>query len=177
MNEAKINELTDQISKARAILNNLTTQLDVEKNKSEDRKEPSIEDRWTPNEGEKCFAINGLGNYIAMITFEKGYVANPFMFYDHYNVWKTEKRAEEIFNKTKLLWLMEQIHDILCPDYKPNWEDNNEDKHFVYFAVNNDKWLYDYNYCICKTSTTYFDTEEHAEQACKILNDMGVKPI
>lgn len=81
MNEAKINELSDQISKMRAILNDLTAQLEAEKNKSEERKEPSIEGRWTPNENEKCFAVNGLDSHIAMITFEKGYVAYPFSFY------------------------------------------------------------------------------------------------
>lgn len=178
MNEAKINELSDQISKMRAILNDLTAQLEAEKNKSEERKEPSIEGRWTPNENEKCFAVNGLDSHIAMITFEKDYVAYPFSFYRNYNVWKTTTRAEEVFNKTKLLWLMEQIHDIICPDYKPNWEDNSEEKYTIYFDSNNNEWEWSYNYYngVCPTFT-YFETEEHAKQACEILNDMGVKPI
>ena len=179
MNEAKINELSDQISKMRAILNDLTAQLEAEKNKSEERKEPSIEDRWTPNENEKCFAVNGLDGHIAMITFEKGYVAYPFSFYRNYNVWKTTTRAEEVFNKTKLLWLMEQIHDIICPDYEPDWEDDNGK---FYCAYNADQKIWESDYintysCNVIYTFTYFDTLEHVEQACKILNNMGVKPI
>ena len=55
--------------------------------------------------------------------------------YDNYNTWKTVDRVEEISNKTKLLWLMEQIHDILCADYKPVWEDNNMPKYYVSYSI------------------------------------------
>lgn len=179
MNETKINELTDQISKMRAILNYLTVQLEAEKNKFEEKKEPSIKDRWKPNEDEKCFIVNGLNSHIEMISFYEGYAVDPFMFYNNYNIWKTETRAEEVFNKTKLLWLMEQIHDILCPDYKPNWEDDNGK---FYCAYNADQKIWESDYintysCNVIYTFTYFDTHEHVEQACKILNNMGVKPI
>lgn len=172
MDEAKINELSDQISKARAILNDLTVQLEAEKNKVE-KKEPSIEDRWKPNMNDDGYYTVDEDGCSRHEWYDDG---EDYMFYDNYNIWKNIDRGVEVCEKTKLLWLMEQIHDILCPDYKPDWEDDSEDKYFVYFAVNNNKWLYDYNCCTYKVST-YFDTEEHAEQACKMLNDMGVKPI
>lgn len=161
MDETKINELTD-----------LTAQLEAEKNKVEE-KEPSIEDRWKPNKNGGDYYTVDEDGCSRHEWYDDG---EDYMFYDNYNIWKNIDRGVEVCEKTKLLWLMEQIHDILCPDYKPDWGDDSEEKYFVYFAVKNNKWLYDYNYCICKVST-YFDTEEHAEQACKILNNMGVKPI
>lgn len=171
MNETKINELTDQISKVRAILNDLTAQLEAEKNKVEEKKEPSIEDRWKPNSGNTYFAINGLigKKFIWLNDISSN------LYYDSYNIWETEARAEEISNKTKLLWLMEQIYDILCPDYKPNWEDENEDKYGILFTAIKNRWQ-SYTFNGTCTFCAYFDTREHAEQACKILNDMGVKP-
>ena len=176
MNETKINELTDKISKARAILNDLTAQLEAEKNKVEKKKEPSIEDRWKPNEDERCFVINGLDSHIEMLSCYKAYLLNPFNFYNNYNSWKTETRAVEVFNKTKLLWLMEQIHDILCPYYKPDWNNENCPKYVICFDFSENKWHFGLCYVSYK-NFTFFDTEEHAKQACKILNDMGVKPI
>ena len=172
MNETKINELTDQISKARAILNDLTTQLEAEKNKVEEKRKPSIEDRWKPNKEDKYYTVTEIGNYYCGWYDD----TEDEISYNNYNTWKTETRAVEVFNKTKLLWLMEQIHDILCPDYIPNWEDENENKYYVFYKAIESCWDIDYiNTWI--ENITYFDTKEHAIQACKILNDMGVKPI
>lgn len=173
MNETKINELTDQISKVRAILNDLTAQLEAEKNKVEE-KEPSIEDRWKPNNEGIYFAING----IEYDYTEWSDNISDDLLYDSYNIWKTKARAEEVINKTKLLWLMEQIHDILCPDYIPNWEDDSEVKRSICFDFSCNEWVIDhYSYYSTRKEFTFFDTRKHAEQACKILNDMGIKPI
>lgn len=175
MNETKINELTDKISKARAILNDLTAQLEVEKNKVEEKKEPSIEDRWKPNKDDSYYVVTEKGNYYCEWIDDTDDNAN-YDNYDNYNIWKTSDRVLEVAYKTKLLWLMEQIYDILCPDYKPNWEDNNMPKYYVSYDITKSCWFTDYAYSRT-VNITYFDINKHAEQACKILNDMGVKPI
>lgn len=169
MNTNKINELTDQISKARTILNDLTAQLEAEKNKFDE--EPSIEDRWKPAMCQEYFSISN-GRKTSN-KWEDDKVDNKF--YRNYNVWKTEARAEEVFNKTKFLWLLEQLHDIICPDYKPDWENDNEEKYVIFFSFDGDKWDAISKRIVCY-SFTYFDTKEHACFACKILNDMRVKP-
>lgn len=116
MNKTKIDELTNQISKAKAILNDLTAQLEAEKNKVEE-KVSSMEDRWKPNKnGDSYYTVDEDGcNYHEWYDNNEDYI-----FYDNYNIWKNVGHAVEVREKTKLLWLMEQIHDILCPDYKPN---------------------------------------------------------
>lgn len=174
MDETKINELTDQISKMRTVLDDLTAQLEAEKNKVEEKKEPSIEDRWKPNKEDKYYTVTEIGTYYCGWYDDDD--TEDEISYNNYNTWKTEARAEEVFNKTKLLWLMEQIYDILCPDYKPNWEDNNMPKYYVSYDITKSCWFTDYAYSRT-VNITYFDINKHAEQACKILNDMGVKPI
>ena len=174
MNETKIKELTEQISKATVILNDLTDQLEAEKNKATEKKEPSIEDRWKPKPTDKYFHINGDGYATGYYRRDGNSLSNQR--YRNYNTWKSIGRAEEVFNKTKLLWLMEQIHDILCPDYKPDWNNTNEEKYFLYFDAKEGMWLPSNQYCYTCVTFTIFDIKEHAEQACKILNDMGVKP-
>ena len=168
----KIKELTEQISKATAILNDLTAQLEAEKNKATEKKEPSIEDRWKPEITDKYFPISSSSDVIDGCWWDGDSIDSQC--YKNYNTWKSVGRAEEVFNKTKLLWLMEQIHDILCPDYKPDWRDNDEGELILFFNTMTDKW----DSCCFNSvyATAFFDTIEHAEQACKILNDMGVKP-
>ena len=171
MNEAKIKEIIEQVSTA--ILNGLTAQLEAEKNKATEKKEPSIEDRWKPEITDKYFPVTGGSGVIACYGWNGD--SYDSQCYKNYNTWKSVGRAEEVFNKTKFLWLMEQIHDILCPDYKPDWNDANEIKYLLFFDNKGGTWLFTSNYCSC-TALTFFDTREHVEQACKILNDMGVKP-
>lgn len=60
-----------------------------------------------------------------------------------------------------------QLHELLCPDYFPDW--NPHDKQWFIFYDNIHKCFnYNYNYEIIRL-TVYF-TKEAAEKACEILN-------
>ena len=61
-----------------------------------------------------------------------------------------------------------QLHELLCPDYFPDWENNNEPKFYLCYNYGADKWYYDYQYRECNYMV-YF-TKEAAEKACEILN-------
>ena len=61
-----------------------------------------------------------------------------------------------------------QLHELLCPDYFPDWKNNNESKFYLYYNYGIDIWYYDYQYSE-STYVVYF-TEEAAEKACEILN-------
>lgn len=65
-----------------------------------------------------------------------------------------------------------QLHELLCPDYFPNWNsddwDSDEDKWSVYYDTNGKyftsiPWNYMNHFIVCFT-------KEAAEKACKILN-------
>ena len=70
----------------------------------------------------------------------------------------------------RLLLRLEQLHDMLCPDYVPDYEDDDEVKYHVYFNHLQGK----YNIS-CSTSRenpcmVAFDTKENIEKAAEILN-------
>lgn len=164
----RLDELMSAFNDLRNRIEQLEQAIKDEKIKEGINRKPSIEDRWKPAEFQTYY------------TIDSGCKARPNVWtnrvvddvrFDSYDYWETQERAEEIAKKVKLLFLMEQIHDILCPDYKQNWDGDCE----VYFAFNSNRWEHDCSYNVYNTFT-YFDTEEHAEQACQILNDMGIKP-
>lgn len=61
-----------------------------------------------------------------------------------------------------------QLHELLCPDYFPDWGDNYKSKFYLYYNYKHNAWEYDSwcTYCDC---VVHF-TPEAAEKACEILN-------
>ena len=59
-----------------------------------------------------------------------------------------------------------QLHELLCPDYFPDWDENKADK--WYLGVYKNSWC-KYWTSLCNIVTVYF-TEAAAEKACEILN-------
>lgn len=89
------------------------------------------------------------------------------------NCFRTEERAEQIAKKMRQLLRLEQLHDMLCPAYVPDWEDS-EAKFYVYFSHIQNNWRVG-----CSTAWEYpcmaiFDVEKNAQKAAEILNkEMG----
>ena len=61
-----------------------------------------------------------------------------------------------------------QLHELLCPDYFPDWENINKYKFYLYYNYDNNTWDYDSWSMYCDY-VVYF-TKEAAEKACEILN-------
>lgn len=85
------------------------------------------------------------------------------------NCFKTKERAKEVLDKIKLLLKLERLHDIYCPDYKPNW--NRESlKYYVAYDTSKAKW------CSCcirvmeDAVQVYFPAEDIAQKVCNALN-------
>lgn len=121
---------------------------------------------WKPERGEKYFSIENSGDVFQYTYYDDGI--------DEVNIpsgncFKTKKRAEQVAEKMRLLLRLEQLHDMLCPDYEPDWEDDRL-KFQVYFSHLQGK--YDTS---CSTGTenpcmVVFDTNENAKKAAEILN-------
>ena len=85
------------------------------------------------------------------------------------NCFRTKERAEQVAKKMRLLLRLEQLHDMLCPDYVPDWE-NYGQKFLVYFNHAENRWHIGASNAFELRCATYFETEENAEKAEKILN-------
>lgn len=60
-----------------------------------------------------------------------------------------------------------QLHELLCPDYFPDWS-TCEDKWVIYY--DRDWKLFTYTHLYCIDYLGIYFTEEAAEKACEILN-------
>lgn len=134
---------------------------------AEAQKEQEELKSWKPGAGEEYFFV------------DNDFCAHSFCNYDdevdNYNFeigncFRTGERADQVVEKMRLLLRLEQLHDMLCPDYVPDYEDDDEVKFHVYFSHFLDR--YDIS---CSTSRenpcmVAFDTKKNALKATEILN-------
>lgn len=86
------------------------------------------------------------------------------------NYFLTKERAEEVADKINFLLKLERLHDVYCPDYKPDWEEGKDEcKWFIRFDAKNKEYLAFWT-TIYRDATVYFDSKETAKKVCEILN-------
>lgn len=121
---------------------------------------------WKPEIGESYFFIRsdfGAMNKVKGTTsFETDRISNG-------NCFKTKERAEQVAKKMRLLLRLEQLHDMLCPDYEPDWEDDRL-KFYVYFDHEQGNLNITASSFCDALSLVAFETRENAEKAAEILN-------
>lgn len=122
-------------------------------------------------EGKKYYTVTAV-SYDGI--FVKEYIEEHMRLdesnFENNNYFLTKERAEEVADKIKFLLKLERLHDIYCPDYKLDWED---EKRECYWYVKFDSRTKTYKavWGYHESSTTaYFDSEETAERVCEILN-------
>lgn len=138
-------------------------QREAEMQKKQEEPKP-----WKPVRGEKYFAIENSVDVFQYTYCEDG-IDEPKILSGNY--FPTEARAEQVAKKMQLLLRLEQLHDTLCPDYVPDWE-NYGQKFLVYFNHAENHWNIGASNAFELQCAAYFDTEENAEKAAEILNKM-----
>lgn len=126
---------------------------------------------WMPKCDDSYMYIDSSGDVIS--TFSRGDNALDNHRIDFNNVYHSSNTTREHLkwyanNVLRVQNKLMQLHELLCPDYFPDWDDKDTDKQFVYYNAYSKK----YNYvCFSTTNifTVYF-TREAAIKACKILN-------
>lgn len=117
--------------------------------------------------GEKYFYISQSGRVICeMFTEHRTDIARK----NFGNFFRTRERAEQVAEKMRLLLRLEQLHDMLCPDYVPDYEDEDEVKYHVYFNHFQGKYNISYSTSRENPCVVAFDTKESVEKAAEILN-------
>ena len=121
---------------------------------------------WKPEREEKYFTIENSFDVVQYNYCED--------FIDEYNIqfgncFPTKERAEQVAKKMRLLLRLEQLHDMLCPDYEPDWKDDRL-KFQVYFSHLQGKYDTSCSTGIENPCMVVFDTNENAEKAAEILN-------
>lgn len=94
-------------------------------------------------------------------------------YYKNYNTWKTSERAKQISSTIHFYLLLEQLHDLYCPDFKYEVIPAGS----TVFTIVFDSVFH--QFFICEEifisqrhlGKVYFNTFKNAEKACAIMNE------
>lgn len=121
---------------------------------------------WKPKDGEDYFYI---GIDFTIDSWENVDDDTDKRNFRIGNCFPTEERAEQVAKKMRLLLRLEQLHDMFCPDYVPDWEGDRL-KFQIYFSHSQGEYGKSCSTGIESPCMAVFDTEENAEKAAEILN-------
>lgn len=121
---------------------------------------------WNPQAREKYFCVD---NYFLSHSFYNMNDDVDSYNFEIGNCFPTKERAEQVAKKMRLLLRLEQLHDMLCPDYVPDWEGDRL-KFQIYFSHSQGEYGKSCSTGIESPCMAVFDTEENAEKAAEILN-------
>lgn len=136
-------------------------QKEAEKQKKQEEPKP-----WKPEDGEDYFYI---GIDFTIDSWENVDDDTDKRNFRIGNCFPTEARAKQVAEKMRLLLRLERLHDMLCPDYVPDWNNDGELKFCLAHHCDDDCWFVDF-FNVTQYPTAYFDTEENAQKAAEILN-------
>ena len=158
--------MNDIEKKLEALKAEFLGKLEELKKEAEMQKKQEEPKPWKPEIGEEYFTIaNGVdavqyiyyGDGIDEVNIPSG------------NYFRMEERAEQVADKMRLLLRLEQLHDMLCPDYVPDWKDDRL-KFYVYFDHKRGNLNRTASSHCDMLSLVAFETRENAEKAAEILN-------
>ena len=154
-----IKELENQISNLQTELEKLK-QAEKEKNKEEKNELRP----WRAEEGDNYYYINSSGEVFSDIDRRFGIDDKQYTFGNYYY---TKELAEQDAKKLKLRNRIRQYRDVLCENYKYNPCKSNW---YIVFCNELVKYGVVSTTAIEEIGQIYFDTQEHAQQVCDILN-------
>lgn len=124
---------------------------------------------WTPKIGEEYLYLATDGIVSTETNDKTAYDAGVLNMNNVFRVMKdTDKHLEWYRNNVlRVQNKLMQLHELLCPDYFPDWEDD-ERKCYIYYCRKKNEWRCD-NIQYMKEFIVYFNAKT-AEKACEILN-------
>ena len=138
---------------------------EMQKEAEEQKKQEELKP-WKPKDGEDYFYI---GIDFTIDSWENVDDDTDKRNFRIGNCFRTKERAEQVAKKMRLLLRLEQLHDMLCPDYVPDWEGDRL-KFQIYFSHSQGEYGKSCSTGIESPCMAVFDTEENAEKAAEILN-------
>lgn len=158
--------MNDIEKKIEALKAEFLGKLEALRKEAEAQKKQEEPKPWKPKDGEDYFYI---GIDFTINSWENVDDDTDKRNFRIGNYFPTEERAEQVAKKMRLLLRLEQLHDMLCPDYVPNWEDSRL-KFYVFFDHEQGNLNITASSFCDTISLVTFETRENAEKAVKILN-------
>lgn len=158
--------MNDIEKKMEALKAEFLVKLEALEKEAEMQKKQEEPKPWKPEAGEEYFFVN---NDLSIYCFCNYNGEEDRYNFEIGNCFRTGERAEQVAEKMRLLLRLEQLHDMLCPDYVPDWEGDRL-KFQIYFSHSQGEYGKSCSTGIESPCMAVFDTEENAEKAAEILN-------
>ena len=159
--------MNDIEKKLEALKAEFLGKLEALRKEAEAQKKQEEPKPWKPEAGEEYFFVN---NDLSIYCFCNYNGEEDRYNFEIGNCFRTGERAEQVAEKMRLLLRLEQLHDMLCPDYVPDFG-SGEATYCLYYDYSSSHWAAEGWYdCNCRVNGPYFDTLENAEKAAEILN-------
>lgn len=160
------NELIEKLKEIEASIAKLTEQVsDFKKLQADDDKEFKRVDK-----GKYYYSIKMFDGKFVIGKFMECGITGDEIYFNNNNYFLTQERVQEVADKLNHLMRIERLHDELCLDYRPNWQDKDETKWVIYYDAEINYYLVDDRWVYKDVINTYFPTKEIAKKACDILN-------
>lgn len=166
-----INKLTENLSEFENLIVKLVSEkLEEIKKQIEDIKNPE----------NKIFLRNEKGGdyyYIVITKFgmkiystKECNIEEDDKRFENNNYFIVEKRAWEVADKIDFHLRLERFKDEFCPNYAPNWNNENECKYSVEFDYNANEYCVNTHKYLEAKGNVYFSTRAITQRVCDILN-------
>lgn len=145
-------------------------ETELEKVKAELAESKKVNSKWIPDDGEEYAYITDDG-YIGNRLYENCNKDNYYINMNNifpYNDISCKNLQKYKNNVIKIQNRFMQLHELLCPDYFPDWSNHCESKFVVYYDTSSKKWFWDAYHSMNMQVVVF--TKEAAERACEILN-------
>lgn len=145
-------------------------QLETELEKVKTELAESKRTVWKPKYGDSFYYASNDGNISGRI-FSGCMLDNRLI--DMNNIFKCTTEIEQHLkwyndNVLRVQNRLMQLHELLCPDYFPDWNNHDENKFTIHYDTSNKIWFRD-AYVSMNMQTVMFN-KEAAEKVCEILN-------
>lgn len=146
------------------------SQLETELEKVKAELAESKQSVWLPEDGQSFSYLDSLGSPQKNI-FKN--TMNDNLLQKNNNVFKYNPSTYNHLtwynnNVIKVQNKLMQLHELLCPDYFPDWDNDDEDKYFIHF--DNDQRIWRHSVSVTANPQTVMFTYEVAKKVCEILN-------
>lgn len=155
-----LNEIEQRLDALQAEKDKLTAEL--ERLKAEEQSKEVKP--WRAGEGDKYYYIDII-NKVA--TTAEAYLRVDFDAYSCGNYYRTRELAEQDAKELALRGRVRQLRDALCEGYQFRHAENN---YCICFNQHKNEYYVVISWQRVDVGAIYFDTDEHAQTACDILN-------
>lgn len=172
MNDNKFaNELIEKVKAFGNIIAGFAEQVEDFQKQLDDFKTDGDKKIRRGEKGKYYYTVSNFGKIVIHENKENRSLADD-LYFENNNYFLSKDRAQQVADKLNFLLRLERLHDELCPDYVPDWNNYEEEKFIIAYDYEDGKNKYIWGYNLSRnTNTAYFPTEEIAQKACDILNE------